>query len=84
VPDTPEKRRREAQKVRNREVKAERKRLRKEGLLGQDTSGLFQPGERRRETVDAPGSFKAVVKPNPLPPPPAPSPSPSSPTTNAR
>ena len=69
--------------MRNREVKAERKRLRKEGLLGQDTSGLFQPGERRRETVDAPGSFKAVVKPNPLPPP-APSTTPSTPTSTAR
>ena len=52
MPDTPEKRRREAQKVRNREVKAERKRLRKEGLLGQDTSGLFFPGELRREVVN--------------------------------
>lgn len=34
MPDTPEKRRREAQKRRKREIKAERKRLRKEGLLG--------------------------------------------------
>lgn len=69
MPDTPEKRRREAQKIRNREVKAARKRLRKEGLLGQDSSGLFHPGERRRETVDAPGSIKGpAIKPEPPPP----------------
>lgn len=67
MPDTPEKRRREAQKIRNREVKAERKRLRKEGLLVQDASGLFQGLERRRETVDFPGK-PPVIKPNPLPP----------------
>lgn len=56
--ETPEKRRREAQKIRKREMKAERKRLRKEGLLGQDNSGLFLPSERRREIVDAPGSIR--------------------------
>jgi len=56
--ETPEKRRREAQKVRKREKKGERKRLRKEGLLGQDNSGLFLPSERRREIVDAPGSMR--------------------------
>ncbi|HTF56637.1 MAG TPA: hypothetical protein VK661_05315 [Planctomycetota bacterium] len=56
--ETPEKRRREAQKVRKRELKAERRRLRKEGLLGQDNTGLFLPSERRRETVDAPGSIR--------------------------
>jgi hypothetical protein len=52
MPDTPEKRAREAKKIRHREKKAERKRLRKEGLLGKDKSGLFAPGERPRETVD--------------------------------
>jgi len=51
MPDTPAKRQREAQKRRNREIKAERKRLRKEGLLGNDNSGLFAPGEPRREVV---------------------------------
>lgn len=59
MPDTPEKRRREAQKRRNREEKAKRKQLRKEGLIGQDTSGLFAPGEVNREVM-------------PLAPPPAP------------
>jgi hypothetical protein len=34
MPDTPAKREREAKKRRHREIKAERKRLRKEGLLG--------------------------------------------------
>jgi hypothetical protein len=58
MPDTPEKRRREAQKRRNRELKAERKRLRKEGLLGQDNSGLFAPGERPREAVAEAGSMQ--------------------------
>ena len=51
MPDTPEKRRREAQKRRNREEKAKRKQLRKDGVLGQDTSGLFAPGEVNREVV---------------------------------
>jgi hypothetical protein len=53
MPDTPEKRRREAQKRRNREEKAKRKQLRKDGLLGNDTSGLFQPGEVNREVVSS-------------------------------
>lgn len=54
--DSAAKRIREAKKRRNREIKAERKRLRKEGLLGQDNSGLFQPGEVSRPVVnpDAP------------------------------
>lgn len=50
--ETPAKREREAKKRRHREVKAERKRLRKEGLLGKDSKGLFAPGEPHRETVD--------------------------------
>ena len=62
MPDTPEKRRLKAKKRKKRELKAIRKRMRKEGLLGRDSSGLFPPGERPRETVDA----------SPLPPPPSP------------
>ena len=67
MPDTPEKRRREAQKRRNREEKAKRKQLRKDGVLGTDTSGLFAPGEVNREVVPI-----AV----PPPPPPADAPPP--------
>ena len=52
MPDTPGKRDREARKRRKRDVKTERKRLRKEGLLGKDNRGLFAPGEPPRETVD--------------------------------
>ncbi len=51
--DTPGKRLREAQKRQQREMKAQRKRLRKAGLLGHDPSGLFAPGERERLVVDA-------------------------------
>ena len=61
MPDTPEKRRREAQKRRNREDKAKRKQARKDGLLTHDTTGLFAPGEQPRESVQWPP-----------PPPPAP------------
>jgi hypothetical protein len=50
--ETPEKRAREARKRRHREIKAQRKQLRKEGLLGKDNRGLFGPGEKVRETVD--------------------------------
>jgi hypothetical protein len=50
--DTPAKRMREAKKRQAREIKAERKRLRKEGLLGKDNSGLFMPGEVTRQAVD--------------------------------
>ena len=64
MPDTPEKRRREAQKRRNREEKSKRKQLRKDGVLGTDTSGLFAPGEVAREVVP-------IAVP---PPPPAPEP----------
>jgi hypothetical protein len=62
--DTSGKRIREARKRRNRELKTERKRLRKEGLLGQDQSGLFAPGERPRE----------VISSSPIPPPAPPAP----------
>jgi hypothetical protein len=61
MPDTPEKRRREAQKRRNREEKAKRKQLRKDGVLGQDTSGLFAPGEVNREVMP-------IAAPPPPPP----------------
>jgi hypothetical protein len=67
--DTPEKRRREAQKIRKREVKAQRKRLRKEGLLGPEGSGLFHPGEFRREIVAAQSPEKP---PESAPPPDSP------------
>jgi hypothetical protein len=60
--DSSAKRIREARKRQHREMKDERKRLRKEGLLGHDNSGLFHPGEKAREVVD----------PNPPPPPPPP------------
>ncbi len=63
MPDTPAKRHREAQKRRNRELKAERKRLRKEGLLGQDNSGLFAPGEAHREVVSEAGAMKPAPEP---------------------
>ena len=62
MPDTPEKRRREAQKRRNREEKAKRKQLRKDGVLGTDTSGLFAPGEVNREVLP-------IATPPPPPPP---------------
>lgn len=68
--DTPEKRRREAQKRRNREEKADRKRLRKEGLLGQDSSGLFAPGEPQRESVGGMGAMQPPPPPPAEPPPP--------------
>lgn len=68
--DSSGKRHREAKKRQNREHKAERKRLRKEGLLGTDNSGLFAPGELHRE----------VISSSP-PPPPAPEPAPA-PETN--
>lgn len=50
--DSAGKRLREAKKRQQREMKAERKRLRKEGLLGNDNSGLFAPGEMQRQVVD--------------------------------
>ena len=68
MPDTPEKRRREAQKRRNREEKAKRKQLRKEGVLGQDTSGLFAPGEVHREVVSFNPPPPAKTEDAPVPP----------------
>ena len=59
--DSSAKRIREAKKRRRREMKGERKRLRKEGLLGHDNTGLFPPGERPREVVD-------IGRPVPVPP----------------
>jgi len=50
--DSTGKRHREAKKRQQREIKAERKRLRKEGLLGNDHSGLFAPGELHREVIN--------------------------------
>jgi hypothetical protein len=67
--DTPGKRSREAKKRRKQEEKIERKRLRKEGLLGKDNTGLFAPGEQPRETVDDPD---APPVPPAEPPPPQP------------
>lgn len=66
--DTPEKRRREAKKRRKREMKAHRKQMRQEGVLGQDNTGLFPPGDTPREVVQTAGS----VKPPPPPPEPVP------------
>ncbi len=60
--ETPAKRMREAKKRRQEQIKAERKRMRKEGVLGHDHSGLFMPGEVHREVEDT----------APPPPPPAP------------
>ena len=57
--DTPAKRQREAQKRRAREEKARRKQMRKQGLLGQDSTGLFLPGEVHREQVNTEGSMQA-------------------------
>ncbi|HXX93129.1 MAG TPA: hypothetical protein VEN81_05815 [Planctomycetota bacterium] len=69
--DSSAKRIREARKRQHREMKDERKRLRKEGLLGHDNSGLFLPGEKAREVVDL-----HKPAPDPVPPkapePPAP------------
>jgi len=64
------KRSREAKKRQQRELKAERKRLRKQGLLGNenDTSGLFAPGETPREALDT-KSASAPPAPGPQSPP---------------
>ena len=68
--DSSAKRIREARKRQHREMKVERKRMRKEGLLGKDNTGFYMAGEIQREIVD----------PNPATPPPAPStPSPEPP-----
>jgi hypothetical protein len=62
--DSSGKRFREAKKRQQREVKAERKRLRKQGLLGNDPSGLFAPGEKPREILD---TRPAPAAPSPAP-----------------
>lgn len=51
--DSAGKRMREAKKRRQQEMKAQRKQLRKDGLLTGDNSGLFAPGETHREVIDA-------------------------------
>ena len=53
--DSAGKRFREAKKRQQREQKAQRKQMRKEGLLGNDNSGLFAPGEMQRQVVDMNG-----------------------------
>ena len=50
--DSSGKRFREAKKRQQREQKAQRKQMRKDGLLGNDNSGLFAPGDIGREVVD--------------------------------
>jgi hypothetical protein len=50
--DSAGKRFREAKKRQQREQKAQRKQMRKDGLLGNDNSGLFAPGEMQRQVVD--------------------------------
>ena len=45
--DSPAKRIREAKKRRRKEIKAERKRLRKEGLLETAEDALYMPGDPR-------------------------------------
>lgn len=66
--DTPAKRMREAKKRQKQEHKAERKRMRKEGLLGTDNRGLFAPGEMQRETIDDPSAPPAPAATTETPP----------------
>lgn len=54
--DSSGKRFREAKKRQQREQKAQRKQLRKDGKLGNDNSGLFAPGEMQRQVVDINGN----------------------------
>ena len=54
--DSAGKRFREAKKRQQREMKAQRKQMRKDGLLGNDNSGLFAPGEIQRQAVDINGN----------------------------
>ena len=54
--DSAGKRFREAKKRQQREQKAQRKQLRKDGKLGNDNSGLFAPGEMQRQVVDINGN----------------------------
>jgi len=63
--DSSGKRFREAKKRQQREQKAQRKQMRKDGLLGTDNSGLFAPGEMQREVVDVNAPANAQ---NPPPP----------------
>ena len=61
--DSAGKRFREAKKRQQREQKAQRKVMRKDGKLGNDNSGLFAPGEMQREVVDIQGNPVGVPTP---------------------
>jgi len=63
--DSAGKRFREAKKRQQREQKAQRKQMRKEGLLGNDNSGLFAPGEMQRQVVDMNGNTPGGATPSP-------------------
>lgn len=63
--DSAGKRFREAKKRQQREQKAQRKQMRKEGLLGNDNSGLFAPGEMQRQVVDINGNPSGEPPPPP-------------------
>ena len=65
--DSDGKRFREAKKRQQREQKAQRKQMRKDGLLGNDNSGLFAPGEMQRQVVDvnAPAPQEQEAPPSP-------------------
>lgn len=67
--DTFGKRLREAKKRKKRELKAERKRLRKEGLLVSDSAGLVPDGAKPLETVDNPDAPEEEQQVPPPPPP---------------
>lgn len=62
--DSAGKRFREAKKRQQREQKAQRKQMRKDGLLGNDNSGLFAPGEMQREVVDMGGNTTGEASPS--------------------
>lgn len=61
--DSAGKRFREAKKRQQREQKAQRKQMRKDGLLGNDNSGLFAPGEMQRQVVDMHGNTPGEAPP---------------------
>ncbi|MBI3856647.1 MAG: hypothetical protein HY293_13250 [Planctomycetes bacterium] len=63
--DSAGKRLREAKKRQQREQKAQRKQMRKDGLLGNDNSGLFAPGEMQRQVVDMNGNPPQDAAPAP-------------------
>jgi hypothetical protein len=65
--DSSGKRFREAKKRQQREQKAHRKQMRKDGLLVVDNSGLFAPGEIHREVIES--KPPAVLPPAPEPAP---------------